>query len=174
MMDSQDIHFYKYRFSSEIQAHSVGHNKKGELKYNVLFLPEDVINALPLAQYPRLRVDGEMHDIPFEAALHPSMGKWYLLVSRAFMREHDLHLGDSVEVQFNIDDQDRVTVPSALQEALSQNERVLELWNTLTPGRRRGYAAQVAAAKREETRQKRAQKMIRYLLDNKNAGGRPL
>lgn len=164
--------FYTYEFSSTIQKHSMGFNKRGELFYNVLFVPDEVRSQLPLKEYPRLRVDGEMHDIPIEAALQPAKGRSYLLISQAFMKEYGLKLGDEVEVRFNIGDQDFVDVPNELQRAIGENEAAKAKWESLSAGKKRGYATQVASAKREATRVTRAHKMIEFMLDDKNAGGR--
>ena len=164
--------FYQHNFVAPIEKHSMGFNNRGELFYNVLFVPDALIASLPLKQYPRLRIDGELHDMPFEGALQPARGRWYVLLSQKFMKAHKLALGDEVEVRFNVGDQDYVDVPLALQKALDEHDVAYELWQAMTPGKKRGFAAQVASAKREETRRKRAQKMIEYILEGKNAGGR--
>lgn len=164
--------FYKFSFVTPLEKHSMGVNSRGELFYNVLFLPDELRGELPLDQYPRLRVDGEMNEMPFEAALQPAKGRWYLLLSQRFMREHNLQLGDSVEVRFNIGDQDYVHMPSELLAALNDNDAANERWQSFTPGKQRGYAAMVSSAKQTKTRQSRALKMIGYILDGKNPGGR--
>lgn len=166
------MYFYTHRFESLIQEHSMGFNAKGELIYTVLFLPDQLTNDLPLAQNPRLRVEGEMHGIPFEGALQPARGKWYLLISRSFMKEQGLALGDAVEVSFNVGDPNHVKVPVELEEALNANSRALAVWEGLTAGKRRGYASHVSSAKQAATRKRRASKMIQYIVDGKNSGGR--
>lgn len=165
--------YYKHQFVSTIEKHSMGVNSRGELFYNVVFIPDALRQALPLKQYPRLRIDGEMHDIPIEAALQPAKGRSYLLISQAFMKQHGLTLGDEVEVRFNVGDQDFVDVPEELQQALYANEAALAKWEALTPGKKRGYASQVASAKRQATRVSRAEKMIGFILEGRNAGRRP-
>ncbi|MEM8962443.1 MAG: YdeI/OmpD-associated family protein [Acidobacteriota bacterium] len=165
--------FYQYQCSSTIELHSMGVNRRGELFYTVCFIPDSLRRELPLKQYPRLRIDGEIHGIPIEAALQPAKGRWYVLISQAFMKEHELSLGDEVEIWFNIADQDFVDVPDELREAIDKSETAQEKWASLTAGKKRGYAAQVAAAKRQSTRLARAEKMIGFMLANKNAGGRP-
>ena len=112
--------------------------------------------------------------MPFEAALHPAKGRSYLLISQAFMHEHQLNLGDEVAVRFNIGNQDFVDVPDELQQALDANEAAKERWVSLSAGKKRGYAAQVASAKRQSTRITRAQKMIGLIQEHKDAGGRPM
>lgn len=164
--------FYKYSFESHIHEHSLGFNKNGELVYTVLFLPEQLVSDLPLDKYPRLRVDGEMHGIPFEAAMQPAKGKWYVLISRTFMKRQELNIGDLVEVRFNIGDQNYVEIPEELKNALDEDSKALDIWNTLTAGKKRGYAVYVSSAKQVVTREKRALKMIQYILEGKSSGGR--
>ncbi|MEM8859356.1 MAG: YdeI/OmpD-associated family protein [Chloroflexota bacterium] len=164
--------FYQHEFTNRIEKHSMGHNSRGELFYTVVFVPNNVTQALPMDQYPRLRIEGELHEQPFEGAMQPAKGKWYLLLSQKFLKEHNLSLGDEVEVRFNIGDQDYVDVPAELEEALAINEKAAALWTNFTPGKKRGFATTVASAKQVATRQKRAQKMIGYILEGKNPGGR--
>jgi len=151
----------------------MGINKKGELFYTVLFLPQSLIDQLPLKKYPRLRIEGEMHGIEFGGAVQPAKGRYYLLISRDFMQKQGLALGDLVDVRFNIADQDHVDVPTELATALANSEAANAIWQTLTPGKKRGYAAHVAAAKQPATRERRAAKMIGFIVEGKNSGGRP-
>lgn len=140
----------------------------------VLFIPEALRSKLPLKQYHRLRIDGEMHNMPIEAALQPAKGRSYLLISQAFMTEHQLNLGDKVVVQFNhIGDQDFIDAPSELQQTLNENESARAKWESLTTGKKRGYAAQISSANRQPKRIARVPKMIGFMIEDKNAGGRP-
>ena len=150
----------------------MGHNSRGELFYTVVFVPEHVAQGLPLKEHPRLRIEGELHEQPFEGAMQPAKGRWYLLLSQKFLKQNNLSLGDEVEVRFNIGDQDFVYVPAELEEALALNEKAGALWAGFTPGKKRGFATTVASAKQASTREKRAAKMIVYILDGKNPGGR--
>ena len=164
--------YYQYDFINRIEKHSVGHNSRGELFYTVVFVPEHVAQALPLKEYPRLRIEGELHEQPFEGAMQPTKGRWYLLLSQKFLKENSLSIGDEVEARFNIGNQDFVDVPTELEEALALNEKAGALWASFTPGKKRGFATTVASAKQVSTREKRAAKMIGYILDGKNPGGR--
>ncbi len=172
MNDNAFTSYYKYEFNGRIQKHSVGINKRGELYYTVIFLPDELVSILPVKQYPRLRVEGEMHNLPFQGALQPSKGRYYLLLSQRFLKENELSLGDDIEVRFNIGDQDYVEMPTELEQALRQHSEAKALWDSFTPGKKRGFATTVASAKRVETRQARAQKMIQYILERKNPAGR--
>lgn len=53
-----------------------------------------------------------------------------------------------------------VVVPPELEEALAADPAALGAFAALTPGRQREYAEHVAQAKRSETRQQRAQKVL--------------
>ena len=165
--------FYQHEFVSRIEQHSMGHNSRGELFYTVVFVPDHVTRALPMDQYPRLRIDGELNDVPFEGAMQPAKGKkWYLLLSQKYLKEYGLTFGDDVEVRFNIGDQDFVDVPAELDAALRANKKAAELWAEFTPGKKRGFASMVSSAKQTATREKRALKMVGYILEGKNPGGR--
>ena len=164
--------YYQYEFVNRIEKHSMGHNSRGELFYTVVFVPEPVIQQLPMDKYPRLRIEGELHERPFEGAMQPTKGRWYLLLSQKFLKENGLSIGDEVEARFNIGNQDFVDVPTELEEALALNAKAGALWANFTPGKKRGFATTVASAKQASTREKRAAKMIGYILDGKNPGGR--
>lgn len=94
------------------------------------------------------------------------------IFSQKFLREQDLEVGDRVEIRFNVGDSEFVDVPEELQNALDDNEAASNLWADFTPGRKRGFAAMVNGAKQPATRKRRAAKMIDYMLDGKNPGGR--
>lgn len=58
----------------------MGENKRGELFfYTVVFVPPAVLEALPTSP-ARLRLEGEINDIPFERGLQPSGGRRYLYI----------------------------------------------------------------------------------------------
>ena len=128
--------YYKYEFNGRIQKYPVGINKRGELFYTVIFLPDELISILPVKQYPRLRVDGEIHNLPFQGALQPSKGRYYLLLSQRFLKENELNQGDDIEVRFNIGDQDHVEIPTELEQALRQQSEAKAPWDSFTPGKK--------------------------------------
>ncbi|MEM9708531.1 MAG: YdeI/OmpD-associated family protein [Pseudomonadota bacterium] len=159
--------FHPYEFEAEISALDFG-----KFFYEVVWLPEDLTGVLPLAEFPRLRVIGEMAGRDFQGAIMPSGGGHYLMVPKAIRVVTKLGLGDRVLTQFGVDDQDRVDVPEELAEALAEHGDVAELWEALTPGKRRGFAHRVASAKTHPTRLKRVEEVIAHVLDGKGPGGR--
>ena len=147
---------YPYAFEAPIEYHNVGNDKYA---YTVVFVDPEVCEQLPLKEHPRLRVSGEINDAPFDAALIPVRGRWYIMVSKRLQKEADTRVGDTVFVRFEIADQDFVEIPEALSVMLSEDDEFMSLWNAQTPGRQRGFAHRVATAKQLKTQQKRIQEV---------------
>ena len=86
------------------------------------------------------------------------------MVSKAMMKAAEVSLGDTVEVRFEVADQDAVDIPPALRTALAEDEPLREAWDALTPGKQRGFAHPIAQAKRPETLAKRLGALRETLL----------
>ena len=150
---------YPFSFEAEIERFGVGKDRK--IWYNVLFLPPDLRAQLPFDTYPRLRVEGEIADIPVANAFIPAGdGRNYLIVSPQVMRDAELVLGDWAEMRFRIADQEHVDVPEVLQEALDLDADAASAWDGLTPGRKRMAAQHVLSAKSHPTRQRRLEEAL--------------
>ena len=139
----------------------------------MVFLPDAVAAELPLKEYPRLRVSGEVQDHPIEASLTPVRGRWYILLSKKLLRAIGASVGDEVEVRFEIGDQDAVDVPPALSAALKRNRKMLGLWEKQTPGKQRGLAYRVASAKTPATQEKRVAEVFGILKGELDMRGKP-
>jgi uncharacterized protein YdeI (YjbR/CyaY-like superfamily) len=61
-------------------------------------------------------------------------------------------------------------VPPEVEHALMANEQAWAYYNQLAPSHRRNYMRWVLRAKREETRNRRLQEVIRRLAQNKKPG----
>ena len=133
-------------------------------RYTVIRLPSQVAAALPLQAHPRLRVEGEVGEIPMTWTWNPApavLGEgWFAYLSRAKLKERGLAVGHVASVSFNLADQDGVDVPAELLLALAGDEGAQAAWDALTPGRRRGLAHMVESAKRQQTRDKRTQQIV--------------
>ena len=73
--------------------------------------------------------------------------------------------GGDVLVLFRIADQNAVDVPNELERALRANSNAKQAWDELTVGKKRGYAYRVASAKRMETREKRVDEVMNWVVD---------
>jgi len=150
---------YPYIFEAPIVPHSMG-----SYAYSVTFLPDEIVEQLPLDTYPRLRIKGEIGHMPFAGACQPTGGRWYLLLSKKFLKKGGFEVDDWVVVRFCVADQDAVDVPSLLSTALAQELQAKATWDKLTPGKKRGLAYRVSSAKTEPTQMRRVAKVIEMLV----------
>ena len=134
----------------------------GKSVYTVLPLPDDVAEAL-CAQGAK-RVDVEMNDCPFNMALTkaPVLDQVFVYAGKKVLAEAGIEPGDRIVIRMRKADQDAVDVPNDLSLAIRQ-AGVMEAWDALTPGRKRGMVHTVVSAKREETRLGRVAKLIAEL-----------
>lgn len=150
---------FTHEFEAPLSTHGVG--KSRVIWYHVLFMPAHLARSLPLDVHPRLRVRGEIVDIPVAGAWMPTGdGGHYFIVSPAVRKGTGARLGDMLDMRFVIDDQDRVDVPAALQDALHGRPEMRQVWERITPGKRRGLAHRVAQAKSAATIQRRIQEVM--------------
>lgn len=155
--------YFPYSFEGPISYHGVGKTKV--LTYKVLFMPEEFEKELPFKQYPRLRVEGEIADVPVRGAWMPvGDGRRYFIVSPDIKKNTGFDVGDCVEMRFRIDDQDHVDVPVNLLRAISADDHVSKCWNALTAGKKRMFAFHVASAKRLRPKGEGYWKLLKQLV----------
>lgn len=152
--------FYPFEFEAPVSRHSMGTNSRGELFYTVIYVPPHILADMGEAYHPKIRVEGEVADLPFSAALMPSRGQVYLMAPKALLKQIDEGAGELLNVRFKIADQDAVDVPPALADALERRADAAEAWEVLTPGKRRGLAYRVGTAKTAPTIAKRIKEVF--------------
>lgn len=151
--------WFPHVFEAPLSRHGVGRDRK--IWYNVLFLPADLAEQLPLRQHPQLRIEGEIAELPMAGAfISAGDGRHYVIVGPAIMRDAGLAIDQPVEMRFRIADQDAVDVPDALAAALRLDGEAATAWDALTPGRRRALAHLVATARTEATRNRRVAAVV--------------
>ncbi len=156
--------YFPHDFSATICLHGVG--KSRVITYKVLFLPPRFETALPFSTFPRLRVEGEIADVPVRGAWMPvGDGRRYFIVSPTIKANTGLDVGDEVEMRFRIDDQDHVDVPLALETALCAEPYVRDQWDRLTAGKKRMFTNHVASAKTPATEQRRVNEAVQAISD---------
>lgn len=99
----------------------------------------------------------------FPCALNPRGNEYFIIVSKALMRECSLTEGLSFEVAIRIDPDNGLLLPEELQEVLNQDEWGSTLFEALQPGQKRGYIHYVRTAKTMDTRIKRSLEIIEKL-----------
>ncbi|MEM8669368.1 MAG: YdeI/OmpD-associated family protein [Planctomycetota bacterium] len=150
---------YPYEFDAKIVKYDFG-----TMYYSVVYAPKSILSKIDFSQSKRVRIDGEINGIRIEAALMPTKGKWYLMVSKKLQKLLGVSLGDTVTVAFDIADPNAVSVPIELQYALEANEDALSIWNKWTAGKRRSCCHHVNSAKMAETRERRVEEIIDLLM----------
>jgi len=163
--------YFPHSFTAEIVQHDVGSER---YRYTVIFVPEELKAQLPLGEYPKLRISGEVDDHPIEAALTPVRGEHYILLSKKLLAAIGKGLGKEVELRFRIADQDAVEVPERLEAALARDAAMRALWQAATPGKQRALAYMVASAKRAATQEQRIAKVTAVLRGEIDLNGNPL
>ncbi|MEL6821704.1 MAG: YdeI/OmpD-associated family protein, partial [Calditrichota bacterium] len=76
------------------------------------------------------------------------------------LKDAELQLGDYAEVRFRVIDQNSVTVPTELKEAIYADSKLASAWEALSAGKKRGYCHRVLSAKREPTKQRRIDEVL--------------
>ncbi|MEL6225725.1 MAG: YdeI/OmpD-associated family protein [Pseudomonadota bacterium] len=146
--------YFTHEFEDAISLQGVGIKKV--LTYKVLFLPPHFEAELPFREFPRLRVEGEIADVPVRGAWMPvGDGRRYFIVSPEVKKQTGFDVGDVVEMRFRIDDQDRVDIPASLQSALREDDAANAQWDRLTAGKKRMFTFHVASAKTAPTEARR-------------------
>ncbi|MEM8977370.1 MAG: YdeI/OmpD-associated family protein [Pseudomonadota bacterium] len=146
--------YFTHEFEDQISLQGVGIKKV--ITYKVLFMPPRFENELPFKEYPRLRVEGEIANIPVRGAWMPvGDGRRYFIVSPEVKKQTGFDVGDVVEMRFRIDDQAYVDVPASLQFALRDDEAANALWDKLTAGKKRMFTFHVSSAKTAPTEARR-------------------
>ena len=131
----------------------------------VVYLPQKFHRQLPLKANPRLRTKGFIDNIPFELALQPTgKNRWYLMLAKRLTKLLNKRVGDTIVVMLDIADQDHVSVPKELEHALFADDQAKRVWESLTPGKRRGMAHRVVSAKRADTKEKRVLEILEELV----------
>ena len=170
--------YWDHAFETRIATYDYG-----PYAYTVVYLPEETAARLPFDAHPRLRVEGEITDHPFTAAWQPvakgpdgyrqptgapAHGSHWLIIPKTLLEATRLQVGDEAELCFRIADQDAIDIPDELARALREDETAREVWDALTPGKRRGYANLVSKPKRQATRERKAAE-VREVLRGERA-----
>ncbi|MEM6777091.1 MAG: YdeI/OmpD-associated family protein [Planctomycetota bacterium] len=150
---------YDHEFEAPLVQHDFG-----RVCYAVVFVPPEIITCLQFGRSKRLRIDGEVNGVRIEAALIPSKGQWYVMVSKRLQKTCGIRVGDSVTVSFDIADPNAVNIPPELQFALDANDEARMEWEQLSAGKKRSHCYWVDSAKMPETRERRVNKTIDRII----------
>jgi hypothetical protein len=153
--------YFEHECEAVVTQHPVG-----KYLYSVVFLDPALATQLPFKQFPKLRFEGEANDHPFAAAWQPSKGRHFAMLSKSLLKETGLKPGDVVHIRFRVADQEAVDVPPEILAAIEGNPDFATLWNSLTPGRKRGFSIWVGDAKSADVRGRRLLALIEGLRED--------
>lgn len=134
----------------------------GRATYTVLRLPTDVARAL--ASLGAKRVEGEINDQPVNLALSraPVIDGVFLWAGRSLLDKLEVAPGDILDVRLRPAANDDVPPPDDLASALDA-AGLTDLWDGLTPGKRRGLIYKLEKAKTAPTRKRRIADIVAAL-----------
>ena len=150
---------YPFHFSGQLQTYGT----EGTGRYPFLYLPDDVVEALPEGTPKRFRAEIVVNGQRRVGSFTPSKEGHCMMLSKAYLAEAGLQPGGECEVKMRILPQDHVEMPEILSTALEADTAARRAWEQMTPGQRRSQAHQIASAKTEPTRQKRLEQVLRDL-----------
>jgi len=149
------------RFRSVIEASGGGGS--------YVVVPEDAVAALRATGRTSIvgTVDGFAISGQVMPYTYPGKGRQVMLgLTKATRAAIGKSIGDEVEVVAERDDRSRsadVVVPAELRAVLATDPAARTAFEALAPSRRREHAEHVAAAKRPETRERRAMAVLEQL-----------
>lgn len=134
----------------------------GRATYTVFRVPEAVVSALG----PTRRVEGEIAEHPVNLALSraPVFDGVFLWAGQSLLDRIGITSNEMVELRLRPAADDLVDLPDDIGHALI-GHGVLTVWESLSPGKRRGMIYQVTSAKTDATRQKRIAKLLQGLIE---------
>lgn len=132
----------------------------GASVYTVIRVPADVTAALGKTK----RVEGEINDHPVNLALTkaPVIDGVFLWAGKSLLSEISISPGEPLVVRLRPVSDEVVDVPRDVALALRSSGKT-NLWEALTPGKKRGLLYPINSAKRPQTRQDRIAKMLSEL-----------
>lgn len=116
----------------------------------------------------RVKVQASFDGEPYRGTITPMGGQPLLIVVKKIREKIGKQAGDEVEVTVQEDTEPRVVeVPSAFQELLKSHPQAATFWQSLSYSHQREYAMWFSEAKRAETRERRINKAIEMLQEEK-------
>lgn len=112
---------------------------------------------------------------PFQCALMPSRGKFYIIVNKKKRDELGLVGGDKVKVELTIDESKYgLPMPEEFREVLDQDPEGDKIFHSLTPGKQRSLLYFVGKIKDIDQRIHQSLIIVEHIKEHKNVIGKIL
>jgi hypothetical protein len=149
-----------YYFDAEVSTYDFG-----KYAYTVVWLPAHIKEALTFPKSGRLRVNALVNEAPVDGSFQPAGDElYYLILAKAFLKKLGLSVGSPISVSFVIADQDEVTLPPALREALAEDQDFETAWAAMSAGTRRAFAHRIGSAKGHDTIARRVEEVRDWVM----------
>jgi hypothetical protein len=153
-----------YNFEAQVSTYDFG-----KYAYTVVWLPSQIKETLAFPKSGRLRVNALVNEAPVDGSFQPAgEGLYYLILAKAFLKKLGLSVGSAISVGFVIADQDEVTLPPALREALAEDQDFEASWQAMSAGTRRAFAHRIGSAKGHDTIARRVEEVRDWVLAGLN------
>src|SRR2546425_7598297 len=151
------LHMDRYKFEARLER------PQGVGTWTYLALPLDQEKFLSTSS--RVPVKGTIDGVRFRTSLLPSgAGGHFMVVKKEIRDMVGKSAGVRVKVSMERDTAPReVIIPEVVVRALRGNKDANARFNSLSYSHRKAYIEWVEGAKRDQTREKRAEKMVRML-----------
>jgi hypothetical protein len=139
----------QYSFTTKLSKYDYG-----KYIYHVAYVPKNITDQLTFSSGLTLRVNINLDGVFWKGALSPDLvgtertkhliGSggykagdriWYIIVGKKIIQKIGKQLGDEVQVNFSIGDQNEVEIGSRLQQYFAKNPDLFYAFQKLTPGR---------------------------------------
>ncbi len=113
----------------------------------------------------RVPIQAEFESVPYRGSLAKMSKQGHILIVRKDIRQQlGKEAGEMVEVSLWLDTQPRVVeLPDYVKSMLDQNPEAMATYDKLSYSHQREHIQHITSAKREDTRVRRALKMIEML-----------
>jgi hypothetical protein len=129
-------------------------------------VPDEVVEKLESGKRPPVQVTINKYIYPSTVAV--MNGVFMLPVSAEVREKAYVKSGDKIEVELTLDTQPRVVeLPADFKKALDKNATAKKFFETLSNSNKKHYVIPIGQAKTEETRNRRIEKAIADLKQQK-------
>lgn len=116
---------------------------------------------------PRYSVVGTINGISVRGTLGALGKNYFLRLGAVWMKDSGIELGENVSVRLLLESPQEDEVAVDIAKALSKNKKAKLIFDGLPVGKRKNFIRWIESAKRDETRVRRINEMIRLLEASK-------
>lgn len=141
-----------------------------------VFVPEPILQKLFLAagkEKGHIPVCGKVNGKQFSQTLLKYKGEWRLYINLQMLKNSPKRIGETIQISVQFDPILRtIEMQPELEAALKENRQAKEVFDQLSPSRRKEIIRYISLLKTTETRTKNIEKAIGFLLGKNKFLGR--